>query len=137
MSPASQDRGTGEVRGVGIDAVDVERFRGVLRRRPALAQRVFTDAERAYAGRSRDPGTRLAARFAAKEAVLKALGVGVGAVGWREVEVVRDGDGAPGVRLSGRAASLAARLGVDGWHLSLTHTATVAVASVVAVGAPG
>jgi holo-[acyl-carrier protein] synthase len=124
----------GPVRGVGIDAVDVARLRRVLDRRPRIAERVFTDAERAYASAAVDPGPRLAARFAAKEAVAKALGVGIGAVAWKQVEVVRDDRGAPAVLLSGGAADLAAQRGVARWHVSLTHTDTLAVASVVAEG---
>lgn len=130
--PAEQPGGL--VRGVGIDAVDVGRLRRVLDRRPRLAERVFTDAERAYASAASDPGPRLAARFAAKEAVAKALGTGIGTVSWRQVEVVRDERGAPALQLSGAAADLAARRGVARWHLSLTHTDAVAVASVVAEG---
>jgi len=122
----------GAVRGVGIDAVDIDRLRRALARRPALATRLFTDAERAYAGRVSDPGPRLAARFAAKEAVVKALGVGIGAVSWRDVEVVRAESGAPGLSLAGRAAVLAAGRGVERWHVSLTHTDALAVAAVVA-----
>ena len=67
------------MRGIGIDAVEVDRFRTVLRRTPGVADRVFTDGERAAGARRRDPAQRLAARFAAKEAVMKALGVGLGA----------------------------------------------------------
>ena len=119
-----------------MDAVDVVRFRRVIERRPALVDRVFTASERRDAERGGDPGPRLAARFAAKEAVWKALGVGVGAVGFRDVEVVRQDGGAPTLSLSGRAASLAAQRGVSRWHVSLTHTGTVAVASVVAEGLP-
>jgi holo-[acyl-carrier protein] synthase len=125
---------TGRVRGIGIDAVDVARFRDVLARRPGLARRLFTDAERSYAEKTKDPGSRLAARFAAKEAVLKALGVGIGAADFHEVEVVRGDGGVPGLTLAGRAAALAERRGVRFWHLSLTHTDLVAVASVVAEG---
>jgi holo-[acyl-carrier protein] synthase len=126
----------GRVRGVGVDAVDVARFRMILARRPRLAERLFTEAERSYAQSGRDPGPRLAARFAAKEAVLKALGVGIGATGFREVEVVRGDDGAPHLSLVGRAAALASARGIRWWHLSLTHTDLVAVASVVAEGDP-
>ena len=121
--------------GVGVDAVEVERFRRVLARRPALAERLFTPAERDYAARTADPGPRLAARFAAKEAVLKALGVGIGAASFRDVEVVRDESGRPALSLAGAAARLAERAGVTRWHLSLTHTDALAVASVVAEGA--
>jgi len=122
--------------GVGVDAVDVDRFRRVIERRPALLERLFTEAERDYAGRARDPGPRLAVRFAAKEAVLKALGVGIGAAPFRDVEVQRDEDGRPALQLWGEAASLAARRGVHRWHVSLSHTDALAVASVVAEGAP-
>jgi holo-[acyl-carrier protein] synthase len=127
--------GVGDVRGIGVDAVDVERFRLVIGRRPALVERLFTETERAYAERSRDPGPRLAVRFAAKEAVLKALGVGIGGAGFRDVEVLRDPEGRPSLALTGRAAALSARRGVRRWHVSLTHTDTVAIASVVAEGA--
>jgi len=126
----------GRVRGIGVDAVDVARFRSILARRPGMAGRLFTEAERSYALSGKDPGPRLAARFAAKEAVLKALGVGIGATGFRDVEVVRGGDGAPRLALVGRAAELAAARGIRWWHISLTHTDLVAVASVVAEGDP-
>ncbi|MGA2036963.1 MAG: holo-ACP synthase [Acidimicrobiales bacterium] len=122
------------VRGLGIDAVDVERFRRVIARRPTLAERVFTDTERADAARVKDAAPGLAARFAAKEAVMKALGVGIGALGMREIEVTRAGSGAPNLVLAGRAAALAEHRGVGAWHVSLTHTELVAIASVVAVG---
>ncbi|MHB8329389.1 MAG: holo-ACP synthase [Acidimicrobiales bacterium] len=133
MTAAGRDV-VGNVRGVGIDAVDVVRFRRVLERRPALAFRLFTDGEREYAGRGVDPGPRLAARFAAKEAVLKALGVGIGSAAYRDVEVVRADDGTPTLVLAGSAARLAADRGVRHWHVSLTHTEGLAVASVVAEG---
>jgi holo-[acyl-carrier protein] synthase len=120
--------------GLGLDAVDVERFRRVLERRPSVAERLFTDDERAYGDSASDPATRLAARFAAKEAVMKALGVGLGAFGFHEVEVVRDADtGAPSLSLTGRAAALAAEHGVTQWRVSLTHTALVAEAVVAAL----
>jgi holo-[acyl-carrier protein] synthase len=128
------DLGVGDVKGIGVDAVDVVRFRQVIERRPALLDRLFTEMERAYAGRCADPGPRLAVRFAAKEAVLKALGVGIGAARFRDVEVVRGSGGQPHLVLSGRAAALSAGRGVRRWHLSLTHTDTVAMASVVAEG---
>lgn len=120
--------------GVGVDAVDVERFRRVLERRPGIAARVFTVAERAYAMSAPDPAPRLAVRFAAKEAALKALGAGIGAAPFRAVEVVRAENGRPRLALAGPAAALAHRRGAGRFHLSLTHTDTVAVASVVAEG---
>ena len=113
--------------GVGIDAVDVERFRRVLGRRPRFAERVFTAAERAEAAGRRDPVPGLAARFAAKEAVMKSLSVGLGAF-----EVVRGDGGAPALSVTGRAAALAGERSVAGWHISLTHTASVAMAVAVA-----
>lgn len=123
--------------GIGIDAVDVERFRRSLQRQPRLVQRLFTDGEQAYAGRQRDPTQRLAARFAAKEAVLKALGVGLGSCPLTDIEVVREPSGAPGLHLHGKAAVLAAAAGVGSWRVSLTHTAIVAQAVAVALAEEG
>ena len=119
--------------GIGIDAVEVERFRTVLARRPSVARRLFTDGERDSLARRRDPVPGLAARFAAKEAVMKALGVGLGAFAFHDVEVVRAESGAPSLALSGRAASLAAERGVAGWRLSITHTEQTAHAVAVAL----
>jgi holo-[acyl-carrier protein] synthase len=118
--------------GVGIDAVDVERFRQSLARTPGLAERLFTAEERAYAARRTDPTERLAARFAAKEAVMKALGVGIGAFAFHDVEVVVNDDGAPSLVLGGAARALADGRGVRAWHVSLTHTAHLAEAVAIA-----
>ena len=115
--------------GIGIDAVEIERFRRLLDRRPAMVTRLFTPDERT-AG-SGVPG--LAARFAAKEATMKALGVGLGAFRFHDVEVVRLESGAPELRVSGAAETLAAARGVRGWKVSLTHTSSVAEAVVVAL----
>lgn len=120
--------------GIGIDAVEVDRFRRVLARTPGVARRLFTESERAYGDRKRDPAERLAARFAAKEAVMKALGVGLGAFRLRDVEVVRKRGGAPVVALHGKAAVLADERGVTAWHLSLTHSDSMAMAVAIAVG---
>jgi holo-[acyl-carrier protein] synthase len=122
----------GEVIGVGIDAVDVERFRTLLGRRRGFAGRVFTAAERTEAAGRRDPVPGLAARFAAKEAVMKSLSVGLGAFDFADVEVVRGDGGAPALTVTGRAANLAAERAVGGWHISLTHTAVTAMAIAVA-----
>lgn len=122
----------GEVVGVGIDAVDVERFRNVLGRRRAFAERVFTAAEREEAAARHDPVPGLAARFAAKEAVMKSLSVGLGAFDFADVAVVRGEGGAPTLTVTGRAAAIAEERAVGGWHISLTHTATVAMAIAVA-----
>ena len=119
--------------GLGIDAVEIDRFRRVLARRPGLAARLFTDAERAYGARFSDPAPRLAARFAAKEAAMKALGVGLGAFPFHDVEVVRAPSGAPSLRVSGAAAALAAERGVTSFLVSITHTDTTAEAVVAAL----
>jgi holo-[acyl-carrier protein] synthase len=118
--------------GVGTDLVDLDRFRAALERTPGLKARCFTDAEQAYAERRRDPLERYAARFAAKEAVMKAMGVGLGSCEFREIEVTRAESGEPSVRLHGRAAALAADHGVSAWHLSLTHSESAAHAIAIA-----
>ena len=107
-----------EPAGVGIDLLEIERLERALERRPRLAERLFTDVERAYASARARPAQHLAARFCAKEAVAKALGLR----GWsfRDVEVLA-GDGPPSVRLSGAAADRARELGVV-VSVSLTHT---------------
>ena len=129
----SIDVPAGPVVGVGIDLVDIDRIRDLLARRPRFADH-FTPAERAWCDRRRDPAERYAARFAAKEAVLKALGVGLGAARLVDLEVVRAATGAPGLVLHGAAAELAGQRGVTGWHVSLSHSRSLATAVVVAVG---
>lgn len=123
--------------GVGVDAVDVARFGRILARRTGFAARFFTDAERADAERAGDPTESLAARFAAKEAVMKALGTGLGGFSLTDVEVRRSGGGgathgAPSIALHGAAADLASRLEAGQFHLSLTHTNQIAIAFVIA-----
>jgi holo-[acyl-carrier protein] synthase len=123
--------------GVGVDAVDVARFRRVLDRRPSFAARCFTSSEQSDATGSADVAQSLAARFAAKEAVMKALGTGIGAFALTDVEVRRTtGRGAtrnaPFLVLHGTAAELAGAQGAGQFHLSLTHTDGVAIAFVVA-----
>jgi holo-[acyl-carrier protein] synthase len=127
----------GSVVGIGVDAVDVARFRRILVRRPGFAARFFTDTEQADARRSPDPTESLAARFAAKEAVMKALGTGLGGFALTDVEVRRAGGAgatrnAPSLVLHRAAAAVAERRGVGPLHLSLTHTTGVAIAFVVA-----
>ena len=121
------------MKGIGINAVEVDRFRTVLRRTPGVATRLFTDGERAAGARRRDPSQRLAARFAAKEAVMKALGVGLGAFAFHDVEVVNAANGKPELVLRGKAAALAASQGVARWQLSITHTDQTAQAVAVAL----
>jgi len=117
------------VSGLGIDLLEIDRFAQVLERRPRIADRLFTAAEREYAASKARPGQHLAARFCAKEAVAKALAL----EGWNftDVEVVATG-AAPGVRLSGRAQAKAAELDVR-VRLSLTHTESTAGAVALAL----
>ena len=118
--------------GIGVDLVEVERFRTSIERTPGILDRCFTVDERAYAEKRRDPAERFAVRFAAKEAVMKALGVGIGEVNLRDIEVVREEGGRPSLVLHGTAAARAAELGVTDWLLTMTHTATMAEAIAVA-----
>lgn len=116
---------------VGIDVVLVERFGKALERTPLLADRLFTDSERTTSsGNPRSPES-LAARFAAKEAVAKALGAPAG-LRWHDCEVVTDPDGRPWLTVSGTVAAVAVERGVSRWHLSLSHDGGIASAMVVA-----
>jgi holo-[acyl-carrier protein] synthase len=119
--------------GIGNDLVDVHRFRTVLERTPALKQRLFTDAEREYAEARHDPVERYAVRFAAKEATMKALGLGLGSMPMRDIEVVRDDSGRPALVLHGAAAEVADAHGVSRWLVTLSHTDHLAQAVVVAL----
>jgi holo-[acyl-carrier protein] synthase len=118
--------------GIGVDVVEIERFRRSLARTPTMRDRLFTAVELAYVEPKSDPVPSLAARFAAREAVMKSLGLGLGAFGFHEVWVERAESGAPWLSITGRAADLADRAGVTTWHLSLTHSESVAIAYVVA-----
>jgi holo-[acyl-carrier protein] synthase len=120
--------------GIGIDLVDVERIRRLLGEEHAEAARarLFTPAELELAGHGAAAVESLAARFAAKEAAMKALGTGwSGGVGFRDVEVGRDASGAPTLALTGAAGERARALGVARCHVSLTHTKELAQAIVV------
>ena len=117
--------------GIGIDVVDIERFRTSLQRTPSMRLRLFTPSELAYVEPQVDPVPSLAARFAAREAVMKALGLGLGAFGFHEVWVERAESGVPSLAFTGRAAELSAEAGVTTWHLSLTHSNLVAATYVV------
>lgn len=118
--------------GIGVDAVEIDRFRRSLARTPSMRTRLFTPSELAYVAPKSDPVPSLAARFAAREAVMKALGVGLGAFGFQEASVERAPSGMPSLRLSGAAAELAASMGVTRWHLSITHSDLIAIAYVIA-----
>jgi holo-[acyl-carrier protein] synthase len=125
---------------VGVDLIEVPRVRNAIDRfGERFLVRIFTHCElERYRGRLPE----LAARFAAKEAVAKALGVGVATlaadgIGWQDVEVLPDGRGKPMLQLTGRAADLAAELGLDVWDVSLSHTRRIAVAFVAATSGQG
>lgn len=127
----------GPVLGLGVDICEIDRLREAMARTPSMRDRLFTPAEQAYCERKRDPAERYAARFAAKEAVMKAMGIGLGGCAVRDIEVVRDEDsGAPAVLLHASAARVAAERGVAGWLLSLTHTGNLAQATALALGTP-
>lgn len=126
--------GAVSVIGIGIDLVDIDRFRRSLERTPSMRTRLFTEVELSYVAPQVDPVPSLAARFAAREAVMKALGVGLGAFGFHEVWVERAESGRPSLSFTGRAAELAAAAGVVTWHLSLTHSDVMAAAYVIADG---
>lgn len=117
--------------GVGIDVVEIDRFVRSLERTPALRERLFTSEEREH------PAASLAARFAAKEALAKALGAPVG-LSWQDAWVVRPRDTQPRLEICGTVAARATELGVARLHLSISHDAGIASAVVVAEGAqPG
>ena len=127
----SDARGSAVI-GIGVDAVDVPRFRATLSRTPSLRDRVFTDEELTPLADRSDPVPSLAARFAAREAVMTAMGVGLGAFDFPDVWVDRLDSGRPVLQVSGRADALARERGIGSWHLSLTHTDALAIAYVVA-----
>jgi holo-[acyl-carrier protein] synthase len=122
--------------GIGIDVVEIARIRRLMERwQDRFLRRVFTDQELAYALARHDPAEHLAARFAAKEATLKALGTGLSmGVRWREMEVRRARGQPPALALSGRTAALGEARGIRRLHVSLTHDGGLAVAQVLAEG---
>ncbi len=119
--------------GIGTDLVELERFRTVLERTPGIRTRTFTEGERAYADSKNDPTERYAVRWAAKEAVMKAMGVGLGEVTMSDIEVVRAENGAPSIVLHDTAAAKAAEAGITEFKITLTHTESMAQAIAVAL----
>ena len=117
-------------RGLGIDAVEIARIRTIRERHgDRFLRKVYTDAERQHCLKAADPAASLAGRFAAKEALLKALGTGMGSgIGWKDVEIVSAGRGIPLVELHGPAADRAASLGATTALVSITHTRDLAMA---------
>jgi holo-[acyl-carrier protein] synthase len=122
--------------GTGVDITEVARIKAAIDRfGDRFLKRVFTPAEVRYCMSKANAGERLAARFAAKEAAMKAIGTGLRhGVTWQDVEVVRQPGQRPQIRFSGRAAEFAGRLGCKQTHLSLSHTAEQAIAHVILEG---
>ncbi|MDY2777545.1 MAG: holo-ACP synthase [Collinsella sp.] len=120
--------------GIGVDIVSISRMRSILDRTPAFARRVYTEEERRYCDASARPAAHYACRFAAREAVLKALGIGFsGGVGLHDVAVSKDQQGRPIAVLSGRALEVARELGVVEVALSLSFTTDLAIANAMAI----
>lgn len=122
--------------GTGIDLTEIPRIRkSIARFGSRFLERIYTPAEVAYCLRKRNAAESFAARFAAKEAAAKALGTGIShGVTWLEIEVSREPGGRPGLRFHGRAAQLAERLGVTNAALSMSHSGSMAMASVALEG---
>lgn len=123
--------------GHGVDIVETARIKQMLGDHPErFLERCFTAGEQEDSKSSRRQLEHLAARFAAKEAVLKALGTGWSqGIGWTDIEVVRAENGKPSLNITGRAREIAAELGITAWHLSMSHISSTAIASVIAEGA--
>ncbi|AUG77732.1 holo-ACP synthase [Kitasatospora sp. MMS16-BH015] len=119
--------------GVGIDVAEIERFGASLERTPGMAERLFNEAEMTLPSGQRRGIASLAARFAAKEALAKALGAPPG-LRWTDAEVCQEASGQPVLKVTGTVAERAAVLGVKSWHVSLSHDAGVASAVVIAEG---
>jgi len=125
--------------GHGIDMVDVARISRILDEHgDTFTGRCFTESERCYADAARNRrAERYAARFACKEAVLKALGTGWSSgISWQDIDVQRMPSGQPRLRLSGRCEQISHDMGIRNWHVSISHAGDYAVASVIGAGAP-
>lgn len=125
-----------EVVGHGVDIIDLAEFETLLRNSgEILLARCFTEQELVRAGDGPNRIARLAARFAAKEAILKSMGQGwVSGISWKDIEVVNDAFGAPSVKVTSEVARIAEAKGIRQFHVSLSHTGRTAMASVIAVG---
>ncbi len=122
------------IMGIGQDLTEIHRVERLLEKYPRFAERCFTPHEQAYAARFGRPGRRYAARFAGKEAVMKALGTGYRRIRWRDIEIT--GGGRPTVRLRGTALARAELLNVNEVHVSITHTDDTAMVLAIAEGRP-
>lgn len=121
---------------IGADLVDIDRLREAMARQPGFAERVFSSEEREYCDRRRDPAERYAARFAAKEAVLKAIGTGLGGADFTDIEVIKEPNGKPELVITGRAAARAAELGIRRWLITMSHSDHLAQVFVAGLGEP-
>jgi len=124
---------SGMIKGLGVDTIELDRIERVYREyNPRFLERVYSPEEREYALRFKDPVPRLAARFAAKEACMKALGTGWNfGVRWKDISVVNNKTGKPDLVLTGNARAVFERLGADAIHLSITHSRRYATAVVI------
>ncbi len=134
MQSSNTNKRGAMIKGIGIDIVEVTRIERAISRRKRFTERIFTESERDYCLSRRRPHLHFAARFAAKEAAVKALGTGMRGVKWTDFEVRRDKWGRPYLRLSGSAAELAKEVGICDIFISLSLSHESAVASAIAVG---
>ncbi|MGC8539217.1 MAG: holo-ACP synthase [Phycisphaerae bacterium] len=120
--------------GHGVDVVDIGRINAMIEHHGEhFLHRCFTAGESDYCRENRDFATHFAGRFAAKEAIVKALGTGFrGRIAWTDMEILPDSKGKPVLRLTGHTAALAQQAGITTWHISISHTAHVAFASAIA-----
>ncbi len=121
------------IKGFGVDIIEIERIEKAIERHPQFIERLFTPAERRYCLKKPRPASHFALRFAAKEAVAKALGTGVSGFSFKDIEVERQKNGKPQVALKGKARQLAETLGVEELYLSLSFSRYNAIASCIAL----
>ena len=122
------------IAGVGTDLVEIARIQNAIEKNPHFMERVYTKEEIAYCQRKKNPWQSFAARFAAKEAVSKAFGTGIGPVGLTEIEIRNKSNGQPEVVLHGKAQALADSRNIQRVHVSLSHSETYAMATAVLEG---
>jgi holo-[acyl-carrier protein] synthase len=125
------------IKGFGVDIVEIERVEKALKKRKKFIQKIYTEKEEKYCSTRPKPAAHFALRFAAKEAVAKALGTGIGFISWRDIEVINERKGKPKVILKGRAREVAAREGIEEIFISLSYTRGNAIASAIALGEAG
>ncbi len=122
------------IAGVGTDLIEIARVQRAIEKNPRFVERVYTAQEIVYCRRKKNPWQSYAARFAAKEAVSKALGTGIGSVGWTDIEILNTKNGQPLVSLHGKAQQLAVERNIQQVHVSLSHSEAYAMATAVLEG---